>query len=185
MASQSNIKGLQHAFRTLKQIDPKLEKEAKKRLKGDVKPIVTDAKSRIPGSPPLSRWTVPKAGGVIDIKDKKTVRYAGKSRLPVWNSGSAKRRIGVSLARKRVKGFKGRRTLIAVRQMDASGAAFDMAGRATNNTFGQNLSSATGLKASRYMWPAAEKHMGAVRNSIKDSIKEIEKQINAELRSRV
>lgn len=181
MASQSNIKGLQHAFRTLKQINPKLEKEAKKRLKGDVKPIVTDAKSGIPGGPPLSRWVAPKGA----LGDKRGVVRAGASRMPVWNSGSAKRRIGASVAKKRVAGFKGRRTLIAVRQMDAAGAVLDMAGRASRNQFATNLSGATGKNASRYMWPAAEKNMGAVRDSIKESVKEIEKQINAELRSRV
>lgn len=181
MASQSNIKGLQHALRTLKEIDPKLEREAKKRLKGDVKPIVTDAKSAIPGQAPLSRWVASGAAA----GDRRGVVRAGASRMPVWNSGSAKRRIGASIARKRVRGFKGRRMLIAVRQMDAAGAVFDMAGRRSSNQFAANLTASTSLKASRYMWPAAEKNMDAVRDSIKNSVKEVERQINAELRSRV
>lgn len=176
MASSTHIRGLDSSLRKLKEIDPKLEREAKKNLRRDVKVIVDDARRRIPGDPPLSRWVAPKGGGSTDG------RY-GASRMPVWNSADARRRIGVSIRRTKVRGFTGRRLLIAVRQGSASGAVFDIAGRKSGNQFGANLSSKFG-GASRSMWPAAEAHMQDVHNSIIRTVREVEKQINAELRSR-
>ena len=79
MASTTQPIGLEHAFKTLRQIDPVFEKMAKKRLKDDVKPIVQDAKASIPGSPPLSRWVAPKGAGA----DGQGVVRAGGSRLPI------------------------------------------------------------------------------------------------------
>ena len=180
MVTNTHIQGLDSALRKLKEIDPKLEREAKKRLKNDVKVIVQEARNSIPSSPPLSRWVSPKGAAA----DSNGIVRSGKSRLPVWDSGRARRRIGASVTRKRVRGYTGRRLLISVRQGDAAGAAYDMAGRASSNVFASNLSSRHG-SASRGMWPAAEKHMNAVHDSIKESVREVERQINRELRTRV
>lgn len=179
MASTTHIRGLDASLRKLKQIDPKLEREAKKRLKDDVKPIVQDAKASIPGSPPLSRWVAPKGAGA----DGQGVVRAGGSRLPIWSSGPAKRRIGVSIVRKRRSGYTGKMLLIRVRQMDAAGAVFDIAGRRNaDNPLDKSLKSAGFGGASRGMWPAAMRHKDAVHDSIKASVHEVERQINAELR---
>ena len=174
MASTTNIRGLDRSLRKLREIDPKLEREAKKNLKRDAKVIVDDAKRRVPTAAPLSRWVEPRGAASSDG------RY-GKSRLPVWNGPEARRRIGVSIRRKGVRGYSGRRLLIAVRQGSASGAVFDIAGRASRNQFGQNLSSKYG-GASRSMWPAAEAHLADVRESMRRTVLEVERQINAELR---
>lgn len=182
MASSTNIRGLDRSLRKLREIDPKLEREAKKRLKNDVKPIVSDAKASIPGSAPLSRWVAPKGAEA----DSRGVVRAGSSRLPIWSSGSAKRRIGVTVARKKARGYSGRRLLIAVRQGDAAGAVFDIAGRKNaNNPIDKSLKRAGYGSASRGMWPAAIKHMDTVHDSIKASVREVERQINAELRGRI
>lgn len=174
MASTTHIRGLDASLRKLKQIDPKLEREAKKNLKRDVKVIVDDARRRVPSTPPLSRWVEPRRGGGADGR-------AGASRMPVWNGPEARRRINVVVRRTKVQGFSGRRLLVAVRQGSASGAVFDIAGRSSSNQFGRNLSAKYG-QASRSMWPAAEQHLPEVRASIKRTVLEIERQINAELR---
>lgn len=183
MASSTHIRGLDASLRKLKEIDPKLEREAKKRLKNDVKPIVSDAKALIPGSPPLSRWVAPKNGGTDSGGTQRYNRTGSSQPIPIWNSGAARRRIGSSVARKRRKGFNGRMLLISVRQMDGAGEVFDKAGLKTNSVFTRNLSSKWGGPW-RAMYRSADKHMSTVHDSIKASVREVEKQINDELRRR-
>lgn len=180
MASSTQIRNLDKALRKLKEINPKLEREAKKRLRGDVKPIVDSARGTIPSAAPLSRWVAPKGGGTFDGK----IVRSGSKRLPVWESGPARRRIGATVARKKRRGYDGRMLLVAVRQNDAAGAVFDIAGRKNpGSQFARNLESAGYGTPSRGMWPAAENHKDAVRDSIKASVREVERQINRELRS--
>jgi hypothetical protein len=168
----------------LKDTAPKLERDAKKRLKNDVKPIVADAKAAIPGSPPLSKWVAPKGGGGDGVYERYAKKGSGQP-LPIWSSTTAKRRINSSVRRKRVSGYKGRMLLITVRQTDASGSVFDMAGRVNKSSvFARNLSRKFG-DASRTMWPAADKNRALVHASLKASVLEVERQINQELRRRV
>lgn len=172
--------GLEDALRTLKQIDPVYYRTAQKNLKKDLAPLVSDVRSQIPGAPPLSRWVAP-GNGVID--SRKTLRHASDSRFPVFISASAKRRVGIIVRRQRVKGFTGRRALVALRQSDAAGEVFDMAGKHPNQ-FGSNLSGKFNLNPSRLMWPMVEKHRGTIDASMEKAKREMEGVINAQLRSR-
>ena len=182
-SSTTHVRGLESALSTLKQIDPVLVRQAQKRLKDDAKPMVGEARGSIPSSPPLSRWVVPKHGGLTDLARGHQVRYQGGSRMPVWDSGGAKRKIAVIVRRQRVKGFTGRRALVALRQNDAAGQVFDVAGRRNANVFGNNLTK-TWRSPSRYMWPAVEKHRETVKVSITRAKFDMEEIINAELRAR-
>lgn len=181
MASSTNIRGLDHSLRKLREINPKLEREAKKRLKDDVKPIVSDAKALIPSSAPLSRWVAPKGGGVQASGVQRYNKRGSSQSIPVWSSGPARRRIGSSVARKSRRGYSGRMLLISVRQKDAAGEVFDKAGLKTNSVFTRNLSSKWGSPW-RAMYRSADKHMDTVHDSIRHSVREVERQINAELR---
>lgn len=179
-SSTTHVRGLESTLSTLREIDPVLMREAQKRLKTDAKPMAMEAKGAIPASPPLSRWVVPQHGGTTDLNRSRQVRYQGASRLPVWDSGGAKRKIAIIVRRQRVKGYTGRRALVALRQNDAAGQVFDVA---RQGTFGQNLTNSW-RGPSRYMWPAAEKHRDTVKASITRSKFDMEAIINAELRMR-
>ena len=179
-SSTKHIRGLEETLSTLREIDPVYMRQAQKRLKTDAKPMATEAKSAIPSSPPLSRWVVPGHGGTMDRARGHQIRNQGAARTPIWDSGGAKRKIAIIVRRQRVKGFTGRRALVALRQNDAAGQVFDVARK---NTFGQNLTS-TWRSPSRYMWPAAEKHREVVKVSITRAKFDMEEIINAELRSR-
>jgi len=176
VASSTKPIGLDRALSTLRQIDPVLVREAQKRLRNEAKPMASEAKAAIPTSPPLSRW-VPSSKSFAD----NTALRQGSSRLPVWSSPSAKRKIGIMVRRQKMKGYTGRRALVALRQNDAAGAVFDIAG--TGNTFGRNLEAKFGSR-SRYMWPAAEKHRDTVQQSINRAKFDMEEVINEALRGK-
>ena len=179
MATSTKPIGLEHAFKTLRQIDPVLEKQAKKRLKDDLKPIAQEIKGKMPSEPPLSRWT---ATQTSFVDSNRTLRHGGTARMPVYVSSSAKRRIGVIVRRQRVKGFSGRRALVALRQSDAAGQVFDLAGK-NRNQFGTNLSAKWHLDPSRLMWPTVERRKDTIHQSVTRAKFDMEKIINEQLRS--
>ncbi len=73
----------------------------------------------------------------------------------------------------------GRRILIRVVQASPAGAVFDMAGRKNSgSTFARNLTNKYGA-ASRSMWPAAEARLDDVRDSVEESVRAMEREINA------
>jgi hypothetical protein len=117
-----------------------------------------------------------------DRKGQKTLRTG--SGFPVFESAGARRRIALSITNKGVKGYTGKRRLIAVVEKDAAGQILDYAGRKNkSSSFAKNLGVHNGF-ASRFMWPAAEKHKDAVRASIRKSVREIERDVNMRLRMR-
>ena len=177
-SSTTHVRGLQASLKVLREIEPSLAKDARARLRNDAKPIVQEAKGMIPDVP-LSRWHSGTAK-MQDRKGQKTLRTG--TGFPVFESAAARRRIALSITNKGVKGFTGKRRLIAVVEKDAAGQILDYAGRKnSSNVFARNLSAKNG-KASRFMWPAAEKHLDTVRKSIQASVRDIERQANRELR---
>lgn len=173
-SSTTHVRGLQASLKVLREIDPKLAKESRKRLRDDAKPLVQEAKRMVPDVP-LSRWRA-LGSHQRDTVGQKTLRTSG--RFPVFEANAARRRIALSVTNKPVKGFTGRRRLIAVVEKDAAG---ELADNNQGNPMGNNLAAKNG-KASRFMWPAAEKHLDTVRKSIRASVRDIERQANRELR---
>lgn len=178
MARGSHIRGLEETLRTLKEIDPELYKETRKRIKNDAKPMIQAAKDKLPDMP-MSRWGVSSAR-MQDIKGRKTLRSG--TGFPVYNPASAKRGVTLSIRSKRRKGYGGRSLLVAMVQNDAGGMIFDYARKSSNNNlFVRGLRKRTPRKPSRYMWPAAEENMGSVESSVRASVKDVEKTINRRL----
>ena len=165
----AEIQGLRHVLETLKEIDPKLYRQGQSRIKKDVKPLVDDARGRVPSQTPLRNWKESTSSGVT---------RSGAARLPAWEA-NAPRRITTRVRREKVRGMGGRRILIRVVQASPSGAVFDMAGRKNSgSTFARNLTSKYGA-ASRSMWPAAEARLGDIRGSVEESVRAMEREINA------
>ena len=174
MAQPYRVRGLDQALDTLKKIDPELYKAAQKRIKNDVKPMITDARKSVPQQTPLSRWKQSSGAG----------ERSGEARLPAW-TGRPANRINASVRRRKIRGTGGKRTLMKMQQNSSAGAVFDIAGRKnpSGSQFNINLTAKYG-NASRSMWPAAERHLPTVRNSIERSVVEMERVLNAELRTR-
>ena len=78
MATQQ-IRGLDDALKTLQKMDPVLRREAVKRLKNDVNPIVSAIKAGLPKAP-LSNWVAPKQSsarrGTVSAADVTLVHAA-------------------------------------------------------------------------------------------------------------
>ena len=174
MAQAYRVRGLDQALDTLKKIDPELYKAAQKRIKADVKPMIADARKGVPQQSPLSRWKEASGSG----------ERSGSARLPAW-TGRPANRINASVRRRKIRGTGGKRTLMKMQQSSPAGAVFDIAGRKnpSGSQFNINLTAKYG-NASRSMWPAAERHLPTVRNSIERSVVEMERVLNAELRTR-
>jgi hypothetical protein len=174
MAQPYRVRGLDEALDTLKKIDPELYKAAQKRIKGDAKPMITEARNGVPQQSPLSRWKESSGAG----------QRSGEARLPAW-SGRPANRINASVRRRKIRGTGGKRTLMKMQQTSPAGAVFDIAGRKNpgGSQFNRNLIAKYG-PASRSMWPAAEKHLSTVQKSIEKSVSEMERILNTELRTR-
>ena len=176
MATQK-IRGLDDALKTLGKMDPVLRRAAVKRLKDDVKPIVSAIKAGIPKSP-LSNWVAPKQSSA-----RRGTVSAGRSAsgTPNWEFGKAKSGVRSSVKKQGARQMKGKAILVSIRQANGAGVVFDMAGKATNNVFSRNLTNKWGAP-SRRMWPIAEQQKPTVLRSIDRSVEDMEKQINRMLR---
>lgn len=179
MATQK-IRGLDDALKTLQKMDPVLRREAVKRLKDDVKPIVSAIKAGIPKAP-LSNWVAPKQSSAR--RGSVSAGRSGAAGTPYWEFGKAKSGVRASVKKQGARQMKGKAILVSVRQSNGAGEVFDMAGKASNNVFTRNLSAKWG-GPSRLMWPTAEKHKPQVVASINRSVVNMSDIINEELRMR-
>lgn len=175
--ARMHIKGLEETMRILREVDPELYKESRKRIKKDAKPMIQAAKERLP-QVPMSGWGIA-AARQQDIKGRKTMRTG--SGFPVYNPASAKRGVSLSIRNKRVKGYGGKSLLVAMVQNDAAGIIYDYARKSSNNNLFVRGLSKRNPEPSRYMWKAAEENMGSVHASMRDSIRDVEKRINRRL----
>jgi hypothetical protein len=163
----AELKGLRQALDALREVDPVLYREGQKMLRRDAKPLVDDARSRVPRQSPLSGW--------------KEGTGRGGGGFPNWQSGS-QRKINLRVRRERVRGMGGRRVLVRVVQGSASGSVFDMAGRKNRgNPIDKSLNSAGFPSASRSMWPAAEANLDNVERAVRKSVEAMEAYINDQL----
>ena len=163
----AELKGLRQALDALREVDPVLYREGQKMLRRDAKPLVDDARSRVPRQSPLSGW--------------KEGAGRGGGGFPNWESGS-QRKINLRVRRERVRGMGGRRVLVRVVQGSASGSVFDMAGRKNRgNPSDKSLNSAGFPSASRSMWPAAEANLDNVERAVRKSVEAMEAYINDQL----
>jgi hypothetical protein len=163
----AELKGLRQALDALREVDPVLYRQGQKMLRRDAKPLVDDARSRVPRQSPLSGW--------------KEGTGRGGGGFPNWESGS-QRKINLRVRRERVRGMGGRRVLVRVVQGSASGSVFDMAGRKNRgNPIDKSLNSAGFPSASRSMWPAAEANLDNVERAVRKSVEAMEAYINDQL----
>jgi len=168
--------GLADAIKTLGKVDRELKKELVRSMKKAADPLVAEARSLVPAATPLTNWYGWKGG---------------------YDAGKVRRGIKTSQRNTAQRGNDGRRQetirLLALVSTSAAGAIYDMAGRAGGTGRGSE-GAARGQamirkldengRASRTLWPAAEKKLPEVQDAVRDAIAEMEETIQKELEAR-
>jgi len=172
----AEAQGLASAIRTLGKVDKELKKELIASMKKAADPLVAEARSLVPAEKPLTNWYGWKGG---------------------YNAGKVRRGIKVSQRNTAQKGRDGQREetirLLSLVSNSAAGAIFDMAGKADGTGKGSE-GAARGRamiakldqhgKASRTLWPAAEKKLPEVQDAVREAIAAMEDTLNKELEAR-
>ena len=163
------VNGLADALKTLQKVDPELRKEAVKGMKQAASPLEAAARSLVPDAKPLTNWYGWRGG---------------------YDATKAKRGIKVAFRGGRVKGRDADVfPLLTLRQTDAAGVIFDIAGRSFPGRGSEGGTRGAAMvakldevrRASRSMWPAAEREMPTVTKALEDVIATVSKRINEEL----
>jgi hypothetical protein len=177
------VYGIKEDLKTLNKLAPDLRRDITKSYRALMQPIIADARNNIPAQPPLSGFG----------RKWRTIFPWDKARA---NSGIT---VKIDTRRARKKNLeKGAQyeTLSAfiVQQKNPAGIVYDIAGRGGkssssqkrngvsydwNNTLIENLN--TSKRASRTMWPAAEKNTDNIEAAIKSITEEVERKLSEAL----
>lgn len=161
------IDGAAAAIKTLGKVDPELRKAVIKSLKTAAQPMEESARRLLPATRPLSNWEKWRGG---------------------YDPKKVARSIKVAFRGSKVKGARDpdKIPLLTLRQKDAAGAIYDMAGRRSTGNTPQGQAFIRNLNrqgpASRYMWPGAEAAMPLVIRQVEEAVDDMIKIIEKELR---
>ena len=154
MEFEIEVQGVAEALKTLQKADPELRKAVIKDMKAAAAPLEGAARALVPDKP-LTNWYGWKGG---------------------YDRGKVQKGIKVAFRGGKVKGKGGDHfPLLSLRQTNAGGAIFEMAGRAGGSGRGSegaergaamiNKLDSYGT-ASRTLWPAVERNFGAVETAL-------------------
>jgi hypothetical protein len=168
------VAGLKEVLREINQIDRSARFKITREFKKIGKPVVDEAKSQVPQTPPISGWG-----------RSWTTSKSNYKMLP-WDGAPAKQFIDVKVSGKRPKEYAGQirdLAVVVIRWRGAVNTLFDLA-HDFETPRGANM--VRGLKgefgkASRIMWPAYEKHANEVEKQIRDQVIEVMAQVNRRL----
>jgi hypothetical protein len=164
------VTGLAEALKTLQKIDPELRKEVIKGMKTAAAPLEAAARSLIPDARPLTNWYGWKGG---------------------WNTAAVRKGVKVAFRGGKVRGVAGDVfPLLTLRQTNAAGAIFDIAGRSFPGRGAEGGPRGAAMVAklnetaqpSRSMWPAVERNMPVVMSSLEGVVDTVSQRISKELR---
>jgi len=168
VSSSIEVNGVADAIKVLNSVNPELKKQVVKNMKAAAQPVEESARRLVPAVRPLSGWVGWKGGF-----DPKAVR----------------RGIKVAFRAGKVRGARDPNNipLLTLRQKNAAGAIYDMAGRRSNGKTdaGRQFISVLnqrGGPASRTMWPGAEDAMPVVVRQVEAAIDDMMVVLNKELR---
>jgi hypothetical protein len=160
------VTGVKQTLKTLNKLAPEMRKGFNKEYKNIVKPIVDDAKSRVPTQAPLSGMN--RNWKHLGTWDGQKVKRGIVSKIDTRKSRS-----------KSASNFSNAETVGALYVMSKTGYGiiYDMAGRKTQGSpFVQALQAQWG-SASRSMWPAWETNAEKVTKSVADLVHATERQV--------
>lgn len=170
-----NVVGLKEALRELNTIDKKARRKVTQDFKKIAKPIVDDAKAKIPVAPPISGWG-------RKWTDK------GRQLLP-WDGTIGQSYLKARLSTKQPREYGGYVRNLAVFYVSWSGAInaiYDMAGRRNQPETPQGRQMIAGLeakygKSSRALWPAYEMNRQEVEKAMQQLVNDVMAQVNRNL----
>jgi hypothetical protein len=166
------VTGVAEALKALQKADPELRKAVIKDMKAAAAPLEAAARANVPARP-LTNWYGWKGG---------------------FDQGKAQKGIKAAFRGGKVKGKGGDHfPLLSLRQTNAGGAIFEMAGRAGGSGKGSE-GAARGQAmiaklnesgtASRTLWPAVERGMPAVEAALLEAIGRMSDTIEKEIMKR-
>ena len=157
--ARTEIAGAKEAIKSLRQIDPNLRKQFTRDAKKIVMPIIQSAKNAYPAtlvSGTARNWS-----------------QRGNQKFP-YSQTAAQRGLAF-----KVDTRKKSRSVLKVQQMDPAAAIVEIAGRAKVNPLGTALDRYG--RASRFLWPAAEKELPQVTEQLRLAVIEVVNKVNREL----
>jgi hypothetical protein len=171
MTASANIEivGLKDALKILNATDKQLRRQITKDFKEIMAPVLSEAKTLVPETPPLS-------GMARTWKTK-----SGATILP-WQYKSATRTITAFTSGKKVRdtglGFRQNLAVFGMKWTGPEAAMFDMAGRAKpGSEMARQLTERYG-SPSRAMWRAYESKANQVNDKVKDLVDYVMREAN-------
>ena len=173
--SGGQVRGIRETMITLRQYNKVLFLEAKRNMRNAVKPVIEDARNRIPdvptgrrknGAPAWQKWK--------GSKD--------------WDVGAARKGVSSRISIKAPNKRTGQIDLLAIVERNPAAAVLDMAGKAGKykepKARGEAFVRAMHKGPSRFMWPAAEAKMHEIEAGVKEAVKKMERDLNEQLKVR-
>lgn len=147
------VEGVKDAIKELGRISPELRKQFNRDAQGIMAPVVLDAKSRYPD--------LPLSGMARAWRDA-----SGRQILP-WDIAKVRRglRLKIDTSRKNLN-------VIYLQQNDRAGAAFESAGRASQDAFARALGPLRNFDT-RVMGPALSRRANSVEDGIQRIVRDV------------
>lgn len=158
--ASAQVVGANEAIRSLRKIDPDIRKQFNRDIKQILQPVIQDAQAAYPAQ-------------VLSGMERKW-QQRGTDKFP-YNQAKAKRGV-----RPKIDTSRKTTAVIKVQQVDPAAAIVEVAGRKTGNPLGRSLDRVIG-KASRIMWPAAERNLPKVTREVESAVLAAVRQVQKEL----
>lgn len=189
----------QSLIRTMRQINPELVRNLRKRYRQIARPVVSGIKNNIPSTPPLRRGMITKVGRLSwsrtmnQSKDVKSVvirerRKAPRTSIPIVGIVQA-RAVAAPLALVDMAGRSGAHVNArsVTREYDytyhkANGQTYIGKRKHSINGQGRIMIAKLGSKASRYVYPGAERALPEAKIQMEAAVNDAVQQINQMLR---
>ena len=159
VTASTEVAGAKDAIKALRNIDPELRKQFNRDAKAIVLPIIQDAKNAYPQT--LLSGT------------ERNWQQRGNKKFP-YDQKKAKSglKFKVDTGRKATN-------VIKVQQMDPAASIIEVAGTANANPLGTALNRFG--RASRFLWPAAEKNLPKVTEEMRKAVIDVIRRVNKEM----
>lgn len=163
MPSDVQVYGTRQTMRELASLDKKLKAQAVRDIKAAAEPMRSAIAASIPGAPPLTGWAHKGRTGWTRSGTRVTTVYGGRARRDneVW-------------------------PLVSIVLKGAAASIWDMAGRASQGKSEQGKVMLQLLpgRASRTMWPTAERMLPATQAAVARAVATVEQSMNRNLSQR-
>lgn len=170
------LKGYTDFKKRLKEFDPELRRAMDREIRGTLKPIASAAQAMVPERP-LSGWRIGSDRG------------KGPSQFPDWDAANVRKGIKVRQGGRRKIGNATQSTW-RIRNLDAGGAVFELAGRRStgNGISGPFMISALSLyhgRPMRLIWAAWDQAGGAktITRDVTEIIRAYESKLEMSMRA--